>query len=107
MTPKKVWGVIIIVLGILIFLSNVSSFNMSDSLLNDIQYYSSKYGNNKSFDSNHYLKEIEQKKTSSSIGMLLGIAMAIGGTLLLKVKKASIPKHPIDDFSKKDREDIL
>lgn len=57
----------------------------------------SQYSGDKFFNMNYYLNIIEQQKIVGIIGMLKGIAMAIGGTLLLQEKRNPIPVQPMDE----------
>ena len=91
MTPKKVWGVIIIVLGILCFLnaamicaefeSNTKTFKMLDQQLSIFD------GKNTHTASNTYKKIAENEQSRGVTNSLFGIAMAIIGTLMLRGKK--------------------
>lgn len=104
MTPKKTWGVIIIILGIFLFLNGASKCYEAEFYGNEIQsmgHLLSKSGGDKFFNTNRYQKLIEQEKTNGVIGALIGIAMAVGGTLLLREKKG-FSRNFEDEFDRKD-----
>lgn len=107
MTPKKVWGVIIIVVGIFMFFNGATKCSEADFYGNEIQTMGrqiSKYGGVKSFNSKHYEKIIEQEKTNGVIGAILGLAFAVGGTFLLFEKKYKYSERTKSNFDKKDGE---
>jgi hypothetical protein len=105
MTPKKIWGVIIIILGIFLFFNGASKCYEAEFYGNEIQSMGrllSKSGSDKFFNTNRYQKLIEQEKTNGVIGALIGIAMAVGETLLLREKKKGFSRNFKDGFDKKD-----
>lgn len=93
MTPKRVWGVIIILVGIFLIFSGATKSYEADFFGNEIMSMErqiSKYGGSVLSDSKKYQKIVEQEKFNGAIGVLLGILMAIGGTLLLRDEKGTI-----------------
>jgi hypothetical protein len=97
MTFKKVWSVILIVLGLLFFFNNVTRYYEADfygNEMRDMEKLISRFGGNKSFDSRQYQRLLENEKAKGVIGSLLGIAIAIGGTILLNEKKKKhVPRN--------------
>lgn len=107
MTAKKVWGVIIILLGISSIYNGVSVWYMVDIVGPEIQsmgLIASKYGGAELLNANYYLNILEQQKIGSFIGILIGIAMAIGGTLLLREKRKPILVKLVDDLDETYKE---
>jgi hypothetical protein len=90
MSPKKVWGVILIVLGVLGVLGGTNNYHelevAGDVLVAAEQSFSGNFGQYVSgtfggFDP-HGL--IEREKWSSIVGVLVGILLSIIGTLMLR-----------------------
>jgi hypothetical protein len=108
MTAKKVWGVIIIIVGIFLFFSGAKKYYEADFYGNEIKSmgkFLSETGGSQFFDSKRYQKLVESEKANGVVGSLFGIAMAIGGTLLLRVKKKKHTPHNYNfdnDFRKID-----
>jgi len=107
MTAKIVWGVIIILLGISSIYNGVSVWYMVDIVGPEIQsmgLIASKYGGAEFLNANYYLNILEQQKIGGVIGILIGIAMAIGGTLLLREKRKPILVKLADDLDETYKE---
>ena len=101
MTAKNVWGVIMIVLGIFMIINGATKCHEADFCGNEIQLLDrqlSKYVGDEIFNAKRYVEIFKQEKTYGIIGAFMGIAMAIGGTYLLRGKKDSISVLPEDDF---------
>lgn len=97
MTPKKVWSVIIIVLGIVFFLYGVKTYNETSFVGNEIRDMGqqlSRAGYGQLLDSKRYERLIENEKVKGVLLSVLGIAMAIGGTMMLSEKKKKyVPRN--------------
>jgi hypothetical protein len=104
MAPKKVWAVIIIVLGILGFFGGVKTYYEADFYGNEIRDMGKQIsgaGYDRFFDSKRYQTLVENEKAKGVIASLLGIAMAIGGTILLyNTKKKHVPRNRRLDLDK-------
>jgi hypothetical protein len=104
MAPKKVWAVIIIVLGILGFFGGVKTYYEADFYGNEIGDMGNQIagvGYDQFFDSKQYQSLVENEKVKGIIASLLGIAMAIGGTMLLKdTKRKHVPRNRSLDLDK-------
>ncbi|MBC8438261.1 MAG: hypothetical protein H8D87_01050 [Deltaproteobacteria bacterium] len=90
MTPKKVWAVIIIVIGIYMIYIGATKCYEADFYGNEIKHMDkqlAQFGGSQFFDSKRYQNLLENEKNNGVIGLLLGVAVAIGGTLLLREKK--------------------
>jgi drug/metabolite transporter (DMT)-like permease len=90
MSPKKVWGVILIVLGVLAVLGGANNYHelevAGDVLIATEQSLARNFGQFASgtlggFDA-HGL--IQREKMSSIAGMLVGILLSIIGTMMLR-----------------------
>jgi hypothetical protein len=107
MTPKKVWGVITILIGIYLIYNGISVCYMVDIVGPEIQsmgLIASKYGGAEFLNANYYLNILEQQKIGGVIGMLIGIAMTILGTLLLREKRKPILVKLVDDLDEGNEE---
>jgi hypothetical protein len=90
MTPKKVWAVIIIVLGILFFFGGLKTYydaGFYTKEIRDMGKQISIAGYGRFFDSKRYQTLAENEKAKGIIASLVGIAMTIGGTMLLEEKE--------------------
>ena len=88
-TMKRVFAVIIIVLGIIVFLNGLETYFVADFLGNEMKYTGKQIPK-----SGHSRAEVHSSKPIAIIGSLLGIGMAIGGTMLLKQeKKKHVPRN--------------
>ena len=81
-TMKRVFAVIIIVLGIIVFLNGLETYFVADFLGNEMKYTGKQIPK-----SGHSRAEARSSKAVAIIGSLLGIGMAIGGTRLLNQEK--------------------
>ena len=107
MTAKKIWGVIIIVLGIFMVYNGASKIYEAEFVGNEFKsmgFMLSQYGGDKYFNVNYYLNILEQQKIGGVIGILIGIAMSIGGTLLLREKRKPILVKLVDDLDETYKE---
>ena len=77
-TMKRVFAVIIIVLGIIVFLNGLETYFVADFLGNEMKYKAK---------SGYAREDVHSSKAVAIIGSLLGIGMAIGGTRLLNQEK--------------------
>ena len=85
MIARNVWGVIIIVVGVLIVLGAAKDYSDMTSAQEGMRRI---VGRN--FDYPTGLKKVFEKEIAKDIiGVLLGISMSIGGTLILKEKSNS------------------
>ena len=112
MNPKKVWSIILIVLGVLFILGGINgcyeaSFygNEIESSGKLIQKYGGKLGS-ELFDVEYYRGVILKEKIKCVLFLLLGVAGAIGGTLMLKKSDSYIPidENVEDDFETESSE---
>ena len=90
MNPKKVWSIILIVLGVLFILGGINgcyeaSFygNEIESSGKLIQKYGGKLGS-ELFDVEYYRGVILKEKIKCVLFLLLGVAGALSGTWMLK-----------------------
>lgn len=105
MTLKKVWGVIIIVVGIFMVFNGATKIYEADFYGNEIKVMEqqfSKYGNTNLLDTGRYLKIMKQEKENGTYGILLGIALSIGGTLLISKKEEEKAKESTSSYRNKD-----
>jgi hypothetical protein len=104
MAPKKVWAVIIIVLGILGFFGGVKTYyeaGFYTKQIRDMGKQISRAGYGQFFDSRRYQSLVANEKAKGLIASFLGIAMAIGGTMLLNdTKKKHVPRNRNLDLDK-------
>ena len=96
MTPKKVWGIIIIILGILMFFIGIATFyyvDMYDDTMEALggRDFVAKISGEKAVQLIE--KTYNEERTHGVIRLFLGIAMAIVGTLLLRKDKKLILKR--------------
>ena len=98
MTPKKVWGLIIIVLGILCFLNGARMFAEVEQIKLIEQQLSIFSGKNTHAASNITQKITKNVQSKGVANVLIGIAMAIFGTLMLSdnKKKQNLDYHKTD-----------
>jgi hypothetical protein len=87
---KKVWGIILIVLGVIFFLSGIVGFYETSFYGNEIEImnrmikrHGGKIGN-QFLNSERYEEVVQMTKVINIIMSLLGIAGAVSGTLMLK-----------------------
>ena len=100
MSAKQVWGVIIIVLGIIVVINCVSTIYTADFYGNEIRTTGlliEKHGGKKFFNTNHYMQLVAQEKQIAVIGIIVGILMAVVGTLMLK-KKSDYKETKYNDY---------
>ncbi len=90
MNPKKVWGIVLILLGVLFVLDGISGYhdtsfygNEIESMGRMIKKYGGKVGN-ELYNADQYQDIIRKEKIKYIFILLLGVAGAIGGTLMLK-----------------------
>ena len=95
MTPKKVWSVILIVVGVLLVFNGITGLAETAFYGNEIESMGklvNKYGGSvgsEFFNHEQSRQAIQNSKTASVISILLGICGAIWGTLMLKENKES------------------
>ena len=103
MSPKKVWGVILIVLGVLGVLGGANNYHelevAGDVLIAAEQSFSRNFGQLASgslggFDAHGI---IAREKWSSIAGVLVGIMLAIIGTLMLRRATPQVVYYYGDD----------
>jgi drug/metabolite transporter (DMT)-like permease len=90
MTAKKVWAIIIIVVGVVFFVGGIKAYNEAELYGTESKYIEkeiAKTGQDQIFDLKRYEKLGETEQFKGIMGALLGIFMAIGGTMLLPPKK--------------------
>jgi drug/metabolite transporter (DMT)-like permease len=92
MTPKKVWGVIIIVVGIYLVLTGFTNYQEADYFLQEIKHMERQF-TSQSFQVNllddRTSNQFAEMKTGGIAAIVLGILFSIGGTLLLSNRKRS------------------
>lgn len=97
MTAKKVWAVIIIVVGVGLFLNGLDSYFLAGFVGNEIQYMErqvTKAGFGRIYDFKRDQRLLETSKVGALLQSLLGITMGIGGTMLLtETKKKYVPRN--------------
>jgi hypothetical protein len=97
MTAKKVWAVIIIVVGVGFFLNGLQSFFFAGFLGSEIQYMetqASRAGFGGIYDFKRDQRLVQTSRVGAALGSLLGITMAIGGTMWLnEQKKKHVPRN--------------
>ena len=97
MTAKRVWAVIIIVLGVGLFLNGLETYFFAGFVGNEIEYMgqqASKAGFGQFYDSKRDQRLVQTSKAGAVLSSLLGIAMAVGGTMLLNEKKKKyVPRN--------------
>jgi hypothetical protein len=113
MNPKMVWSIVLIVLGVLFILGGVNGcyetsifgkeIESSGKLINK---YGGKIGR-EIFDVEHYRGLILKEKIKYFLFLLLGVAGAVSGTLMLKKSDFRIPVNEDfeDDFEKESSDD--
>lgn len=96
MTPKKIWGVIIIAVGIFMIFNGASKYHAAVFAQDEIriterqiQKYSGLLAT-EAFDVTRYKELCRREKIYGIIGILIGLTMAGGGTLMLRDKKDDI-----------------
>ena len=90
MTAKKLWAIILIVVGVVFFLGGIKAYHEAHIYRNELKYIDNQFsraGLGRLDDSGRYERLLHNEKVKGIIGSLLGIAMAIGGTMLLPQKK--------------------
>jgi len=96
MTPKKVWGVIIIVCGIIVIDRGFSTYYLADFLQTELHLWNQELirslGREYSVDLNRYDNMADWAKFRAVMGIFIGIGMAIGGTFMLRDVKQAAPK---------------
>lgn len=104
MTPKKVWGIILIILGLLaIFkgasdIQQVEDFNTTMKFLGVGQVFSGK---------EFPVLNFEKVKSDAMLGSFFGIGMAIIGTLMLKDTTPKKQERTMDDEVSLGEEPIM
>jgi hypothetical protein len=97
MTAKKVWSVIIIVVGVGLFLNGLDSYFLAGFVGNEIKYMerqAAKAGFGRIYDFKRDQNLLETSKAGAVLQSLLGITMAIGGTMMLSEKKKKyVPRN--------------
>lgn len=99
MNPKNVWGIILIVLGVLFILNGIIDFQEISvveneiSLLNKtyIRFFGKSNLNLLEDGLNHSHALLQNAKVKCTLSILLGIAGAFFGTLMLKGRGSSRP----------------
>lgn len=112
MTAKKMWGCILIVLGVLAIVSGVDAYfsmNLLDNAMNSLPF---KYSGIQSFDTLLYQSQKQYAEASryarvmSVIRVLAGIALSVWGTMLMREEDKSTqvepPKHYRSEENKYD-----
>jgi len=87
MTPRKVWSVLFILIGLFLIYNGCNKYYLADFIENEMKPIGqmvSNLGGNKYFDISHYDNLMENEKIYGVTGILLGILLAIIGTLLLR-----------------------
>ncbi len=102
---KKVWGIILVVLGVIFFLSGIVGYYEASFYGNEIEIMNqmiNKYGGkiiNQFLSAERYEEVIQRTKAIYIIMALLGIAGAVCGTLMLKDPQSSVAlEDEIDEF---------
>ena len=97
MAAKKVWAVIIIVVGVGFFLNGLDTYFVAGFVGNEIKYterQAAKAGFGRVYDFKRDQRLLETSKVGAVLQSLLGIAMAIGGTMMLNEKKRKyVPRN--------------
>ena len=90
MSPKKVWSIILIVLGVLFILSGINGYHETsfygdeiESMGRMMKKYGGKVGN-EFLNVDQYQGMIRKEKFKYILILLLGVAGAIVGTVMLK-----------------------
>jgi ABC-type phosphate/phosphonate transport system permease subunit len=96
MTPKKVWGVILIVLGVLSIIGGFQNFYVADfaekeiiSINDQFSKISPKFSL-KNFDNTDYARKFKETRLNALFGILFGILLSIIGTCMLKERKVKM-----------------
>ena len=96
MSPKKVWSVILIVLGVLVVLRGFQNYYLADfaekeiiSIDAQISKISPKFGL-KNFDSTDYAGQIKKMRINALVEIPFGILLSIIGTCMLKERKVKL-----------------
>ena len=112
MEPKKVWGVVLIVLGVFFVLGGIHRYSVANFYEKEIssldkamqsmdKEYLKTFGNSNAnlfsafYDKNENEKLFKNAKISCIFSVLLGIACSVFGTFLLKKTNTKIPIEPI------------
>jgi hypothetical protein len=97
MTAKKVWSVIIIVVGVGFFFDGVSTYYVTDSLLDETRYWESQAPKSlvRSLHPERLEAQAHKAKTGGVLCAFLGITMAVGGTMWLNELKRK-KRPPLD-----------
>lgn len=98
MTAKKVWAVIIIVVGVGFFLNGLETYFVADFVGNEMKYterQAAKAGFGRIYDFKRDQRMLQTSKVGAVLGSLLGIAMAVGGTMWLNELKRK-KRPPLD-----------
>ena len=97
MNPKKVWAIVLVVLGVLFILAGINGCYEASFYGNEVESSGkliNKYGGKigrEFFNVEYYRGVILKEKIKCIFILLLGVAGAIGGTLMLKKSDSYIP----------------
>jgi hypothetical protein len=110
-TAKRVWGIVLIVVGVVFLLGGLTSYYDADNAEKEIRRVRSLTPTlGKGFDSTYSAvlaytnlpAEISQTKRYSIAGLIVGVALASLGTLMLKETEAPCRPRPRPDFKFRD-----
>jgi uncharacterized protein YxeA len=96
MAAKNVWAVIIIVIGVFLVFHGMQRYGDADFVKNELKYMDKQItqaGFGKVLNSNREIKMMESEKSNCILILILGIATAIGGTLLLVNDRRKPVRH--------------
>lgn len=92
MTPKKVWGVIVIVVGIYLVFTGFTNYQEADYFLQEIKHMERQFtapGSQITLLDERTSNHFAEIKIGGIVAIILGILLSIGGTLLLSNRKRS------------------
>ena len=101
MTPKKVWGVIIIVLGIMIIIGSSVSHSTNQSLVNEmisLNRIGLKLSGKNILNVKKLNEQMQRENAMDIIAFLLGISMAVLGTFMLKDDEKQVIYNKEDEI---------
>ena len=110
MTPRKIWGVIIIACGIFFVFNGTSTYNAANVLKDEIRIKKERLSKlvGSQFDERPYVNRAEREKHKAFIGIFFGVSMTIVGAFFLRGKimplSAPFPDPFDDEFDNKNRE---
>jgi len=108
MTPKKIWGVIIIVCGIILIDRSFSTYYWSNFLQTELHLWNQELirhlGRDYAMNLNRYDNMVDWAKFRAVMGIFIGIGMAIGGTFMIGDKKQPASKTFANELPKQNRE---